>query len=317
MFDIRLESWTKDPLETMGVLWYGTRGFMRNEQDTDVSVERLKAEIEADPKVKEDFFKRIDECLRSDMPLIKHVHFTFCCDNTPVMWREQLVRHQIGNEFWAQSSRITDLTEFEYFTPPAIEENREAKRIYENWMRVGRESYKALLRAGIKYEDAKAGMPESRLQKIYWTPSLKSLQHVISKRTCWMAQSTTWIPVIERIIEELKSKVDPLLTEYLGRPPCSIEGGYCPFELDSMNRLKGNDPLPVCPLHYAFHAEDEDVVKMDLEQGKVPSYEHRIKPEDEKLVFDMLRSYGTIWPGEYFETLKTVVAGTKFEQAVE
>jgi thymidylate synthase ThyX len=292
---IKLITYTKDVIDTLGVLWYGTRGIPHLNNDNDVDVDKIVELRKSNAQFNKDYDAVIEKILESDMPMTRHIWFLFECSNTPVAWREQLVRHQVGHIFWAQSSRITDLSHFEYFIPPAIYNNISAYKVYSELMWNVRDSYNQMMELGIKYEDAKFIMPESRMQKIYWSVNFSSLKMLISKRICWMAQSSTWLPVIEKVMDEIKEKVSPTIVNSVNKPPCNLESCRCPFEIDSYNRMYGNDPLPVCPIYHRFIHERGNLSSHQDE--KYEGYRNTDDKYDDAL--KSFQSFEKVWNDKY------------------
>ena len=62
-------------------------------------------------------------------------------------------------------------------------------------------------------------------------------QELIRKRSCWIAQTDLWAPLIE--------KLKTLVAHGKVMLPC--DDGHCPFKRDNDLRLMGKDPSPPCP----------------------------------------------------------------------
>lgn len=62
-------------------------------------------------------------------------------------------------------------------------------------------------------------------------------EELVRKRSCWIAQTDLWAPVI--------NKLQPLIASGKTLLPC--DGGHCPFKRDNDLRLMKKDPSPPCP----------------------------------------------------------------------
>lgn len=262
---VTLLSWTKDPIATIYSLWKASR-------DNEPAV--LPSSIkEDDPKALE-VFKKI---LYSKIPLSENINFVFLLEGISISFREQMVRHRIGTKvgqrlgvdivpdlgdstWWSQTMRVLDMSNFyrdgQYRKPETLEgkvhsiQDRTAEEIYNFAMLQAECAYKDLIKAGVPIEDAREVLPLATGHRVSWSLNLTALQHIIGKRTCWIAQSGLWEDVIHGMIKELVEKVHPVF-QGLVDPPCFKEGNYigCQVKIENERRVSGEDPLPPCSLY--------------------------------------------------------------------
>jgi len=156
--------------------------------------------------------------------VIEHASFTFSIEGVSRAMTHQLVRHRIAS-YTQQSQRyVTYDTLEKYVTPPSIESNMEAKKIFdETLMRIS-ETYHKLLKRGISKEDARFILPSAAKTNIIVTMNARELRHFFNLRCCARAQ---WEirEVATEIFKQVK-KVAPALFENAG--PSCVKLGYCP-----------------------------------------------------------------------------------------
>ena len=156
--------------------------------------------------------------------VIEHASFTFSLEGVSRAMTHQLVRHRIAS-YTQQSQRYVTYDTFEkYVTPPSIEENSEAKRIFNSALKKISETYHKLLKMGIPKEDARFILPNAAKTNIIVTMNARELRHFFNLRCCRRSQ---W-EIRQVAIEMLKQakNVAPSLFENAG--PSCVELGYCP-----------------------------------------------------------------------------------------
>jgi thymidylate synthase (FAD) len=156
--------------------------------------------------------------------VIEHASFTFSIEGVSRAMTHQLVRHRIAS-YTQQSQRYVTYDTLEnYVTPPSIEENAEAKKLFDETLEKISEAYQKLLNAGIPKEDARFILPNAAKTNMILTMNTRELRHFFNLRCCARAQ---W-ELRETAIEMLKQakKAAPALFEDCG--PTCVELGHCP-----------------------------------------------------------------------------------------
>lgn len=169
---------------------------------------------------------------------IEHCSFTFGVEGVSRALLAQLTRHRIAS-YSVKSQRYVNENQFEYVTPPEIENNEQAKKIYIDTMSDLQERYEKLaeilkaehIKNGVDekkaekraIEDARFILPNACETKIIMTFNARSLFNFFSHRCCERAQ---W-EIRELADEMLKlvKEVAPTLFKKCG-PPCVR--GACP-----------------------------------------------------------------------------------------
>ena len=179
--------------------------------------------------------------------VMEHVSFTFGIEGISRACSHQLVRHRIAS-YSQKSQRYVNENEFEYITPPEIEQNIEAKKEFESVINEITESYSRivnLLTEGhkekfISYgmdeksalskarklanEDARFILPNACETKIVVTMNVRSLFNFFRHRCCNRAQ---WeIRAVANEMLKLCLHTAPNIFRYAG-PSCVAEG-KCP-----------------------------------------------------------------------------------------
>lgn len=187
---------------------------------------------------------------------IEHVNFTFGIEGISRACTHQLVRHRIAS-YSQQSQRYVKLSQFEYIVPPAIENNKVAKAIFEKAMAEDQEHYNALveslvpshketfLQEGLSekkatqmaekkaIEDARFVFPNACETKIVVTMNARTLLHFFEHRCCERAQ---WeIREMATQMVNLVQEVAPTLFKHAG-PSCV--NGPCPEGTMTCGKMK-------------------------------------------------------------------------------
>jgi len=256
---VSLLSSTERPIETINAVWQASR----DNEPVDLN--------NGDP----DLFQKV---IDSKIPVAEMIDFVFLLENVSIAFREQMVRHRIGvkvgdrlgvdhvpdladSTWWSQSMRVLDMGSFAsakaYETPEAVKNSKGAwVDDYNKHMQRTEELYNNLLSAGVPAEDARMILPLACQHRIVWKLNLAALMHIVSKRSCWILQLGFWGPVIRGMIQELAYGIDPIFAR-LATPPCMRGDKFneCLFHLDNEKRMKGEDPLPPCPLWMNQHRD--------------------------------------------------------------
>jgi len=155
------------------------------------------------------------------LSIFEHANFTFYIDGISRVTSHQLVRHRIAS-YSQQSQRYVNLKD-EFITPPLVNEDKEAQKLYKEFIKFAFENYQKLIEMGIPKEDARYVLPQAVETKIILTMNARELMHFFTLRTCnnaqWEIREMAWL-----MLEEVK-KVAPIIFEDAG-PPCFR--GPCP-----------------------------------------------------------------------------------------
>lgn len=273
--EVELINHTPDPVGTVYTLWQASR---HNEP--------LKDPVEASEAEKV-FLQVLD----SEIPIAESVVFVFMLEGVPISLREQMVRHRVGHHFggrlgadivpdlqdsswWAQSMRVLNMGTFaseNRFHLPSTTYDQDAvteeESVYRAAMHHAQKQYNKLVELGVPAEDARNVIPLGATHRLSWTLNLAALMHVLGHRTCWMAQSDTWGPLIRGMMSEIVEKVDPVF-ERITRPPCiDVEGRHtgCVMGVANKAHIAGNDDLPPCPLWLAYHRDEAKEASKEAE----------------------------------------------------
>ena len=156
--------------------------------------------------------------------VIEHASFTFSLEGVSRALTHQLVRHRLAS-YTQQSQRYVAYNTLEhYVVPKTIQQNEEARKIFEDALEKVSEAYQKLLEMEIPKEDARFVLPHAAKTNIVVTMNARELRHFFNLRCCERSQ---W-EIREVAVEMLKQvkKVAPALFENAG--PFCVEYGYCP-----------------------------------------------------------------------------------------
>ncbi len=154
--------------------------------------------------------------------VIEHAVFTFSVEGVSRAMTHQLVRHRVAS-FSQQSQRYVSMDSATFVTPHTVEENGDAKAVYDSVMDTIWDAYKKLEEMGIPAEDARYLLPNGCTTNITITMNARELLHFFSLRCCNRAQ---W-EIREMADQMLRicKEVSPVIFKNAG-PPCVR--GPCP-----------------------------------------------------------------------------------------
>lgn len=119
---------------------------------------------------------------------LEHASYTFAIDGVSRALTHQLVRHRLAS-FNQQSQRYVKFKDgIDVVIPHTIEEDSEAKRVFDEAMDHAAAAYKKLIDAGIPAEDARFVLPNAAETKIVVTMNVRELLHFFNLRCCNRAQ---------------------------------------------------------------------------------------------------------------------------------
>ncbi|MFQ6106392.1 MAG: FAD-dependent thymidylate synthase [Thermoplasmata archaeon] len=151
-----------------------------------------------DKEEKEDYGSFVKRIVRKGHEsVIEHVSFTFRIEGVSRALTHQLVRHRIAS-YSQRSQRYVDEGEFGYVTPPRIERNEEAKKLFVKFMEDSDGLYHKLREMGIPKQDARFVLPNACESKIIVTMNARSLRNFFRLR---LARDAQW--EIRRLATEM------------------------------------------------------------------------------------------------------------------
>lgn len=154
------------------------------------------------------------------MSPFEHASFTFAVDGLSRVASHQLVRHRLAS-FSQQSQRYVTMGHPSIVTPPSIEGNTEAARVFHEQLQHSYEAYERLVELGIPKEDARFILPHGWETSLVLSMNARELHHFFSLRLCRRAQ---W--EIQSLASEMLACVLDVAPELFGNagPSCIAEG---------------------------------------------------------------------------------------------
>ena len=177
---------------------------------------------------------------------IEHASFTFAIEGVSRSLLAQITRHRLAS-FSVQSQRYVKLTNFEYITPPEIQKDAEALKLYEETMQTCVEAYRKLteileakhyqdfLKQGFTekqarqkaekkaIEDARFVLPNASETKMVVTMNARELLHFFKLRCCNRAQ---W--EIRNLAKAMLKEVYPVSPALFAKAGAACCSGNCP-----------------------------------------------------------------------------------------
>jgi thymidylate synthase (FAD) len=196
------------------------------------------------------------------MTPIEHVSFTFAIEGISRACSHQLVRHRIASYSQQSQRYVSERSKlktqnpkpdeiFDYIIPPSIASDKEAKKIFKDFMVRAQETYDLLIERlaerGITGEsanqDARFVLPNAAETKIIVTMNARELLHFFRQRCCYRAQ---W--EVRQMAEKmlmLVKKIAPTVFQKAGpgclHAPCP-EGEYSCGKIKEVRKKYGIKP---------------------------------------------------------------------------
>lgn len=140
--------------------------------------------------------------------VFEHIYFTFKIEGISRACSHQLVRHRMCS-FTQRSQRYCAENEFEFVTPPMVDDKMFADDMYGlNIL------YKYYQDHGVPNEDARYILPNACETSLYLSCNLRELIHIANERLCTRAQ---W--EIRDLVKQMVALVEPEL-QFMLVPKC-------------------------------------------------------------------------------------------------
>lgn len=176
------------------------------------------AAIEADKAA--EFIDKLPEAHQSPF---EHISFTFGIEGVSRAMLAQITRHRIAS-FSVQSQRYVDMSDgFGYVIPESIEQNPEARDVFDAFMRGIDTLYTYLRSCGIPAEDARFILPNACHTQMIVTMNARELMHFFSLRCCKRAQ---W--EIRAVADEMLRLCKEVAPEIFAKAGPGCVRGHCP-----------------------------------------------------------------------------------------
>src|ERR1700730_3430629 len=148
-------------------------------------IEELEAELASRPGYEKDL---IAKALRDKtFDVIEHAVFMFEIEGISRVCSHQLVRHRIAS-YDQESQRFSAVEKEDFVTPPSIQVNPDALKVYEDFIRASVDIFRKLKELEVPKEDARFILPQSIGTKLGITSNARSLMHFFWQRTATQAQ---------------------------------------------------------------------------------------------------------------------------------
>lgn len=160
-------------------------------------------------------------------------YFIFHIEGVSRALTAQLNRHSIGVVINEKSMRYVDFSDADITIPPSINNNKDAKEVYEKAVNVTKQAYKLIqnilkeqegLTGESNNQDARYICPIGTQTEGMWAFTIEALEHFMNKRLCERSQ---WeIRDLAKLMRNAVIEANPDLANRL--VPHCIELGWCP-----------------------------------------------------------------------------------------
>lgn len=141
---------------------------------------------------------------RGHTSIIEHASATFRLRGLSRSCTHQLVRHRLAS-FSQQSQRYVDEKNYSYVTPPSIQENPEAAKLFQDFMEESRSIYEKLRTLDIKKEDARFVLPNAVASELVFSANFREYRHFfdlrLEKHAQWEIRELAFT-MLETLIEK-------------------------------------------------------------------------------------------------------------------
>jgi thymidylate synthase (FAD) len=155
--------------------------------------------------------------------VLEHASFTFGIEGVSRTTSHQLVRHRLASYSQQSQRYVSHAKRFSAIIPDTVQENPEARALFEKELASLHEVYSRLVAMGIPAEDARYILPNATETKIMVTMNARELLHFFALRCCQRAQ---W--EIRAMAIEMLRLVRPLAPTIFREAGPGCLAGPCP-----------------------------------------------------------------------------------------
>ena len=148
-------------------------------------IEELEAELNSRPGYEKDLIAKAIRDKTFDV--IEHAVFMFEIEGISRVCSHQLVRHRLAS-YDQESQRFSAVEKEDFVTPHTIENNPEAMKVYQDFIKSSVETFKKLKELQVPKEDARFILPQSIGTKLVFTANARTLLHFFWQRIASQAQ---------------------------------------------------------------------------------------------------------------------------------
>ena len=148
-------------------------------------IEELEAELNSRPGYEKDLIAKAIRDKTFDV--IEHAVFMFEIEGISRVCSHQLVRHRLAS-YDQESQRFSAVEKEDFVTPHTIENNPEALKVYQDFIKSSVETFKKLKELQVPKEDARFILPQSIGTKLVITANARTLLHFFWQRIASQAQ---------------------------------------------------------------------------------------------------------------------------------
>ena len=144
--------------------------------------------------------------------VLEHAYATFRIRGGSRAFTHQLVRHRLAS-YTQESQRYVDEAGFEYVTPPSVQGNPEALKVFGEAMEVAREAYRKLRELGVPKQDARFVLPNATTSEIVVSANFREWRHIFSLR-CHPSAQWEIRKICLEILKILKEKAPSVFEDF-------------------------------------------------------------------------------------------------------
>lgn len=148
-------------------------------------IEELEAELNSRPGYEKDLIAKAIRDKTFDV--IEHAVFMFEIEGISRVCSHQLVRHRLAS-YDQESQRFSAVEKEDFVTPHSVQNNPEALKVYQDFIKSSVETFKRLKELEVPKEDARFILPQSIGTKLVITANARTLLHFFWQRIASQAQ---------------------------------------------------------------------------------------------------------------------------------
>jgi len=144
--------------------------------------------------------------------VLEHAYATFRIMGGSRAFTHQLVRHRLAS-YTQESQRYVDEVGFTYVTPPSVQGNCEALKVFGEAMEVAREAYRKLRELGVPKQDARFVLPNATTSEIVVSANFREWRHIFSLR-CHPSAQWEIRDICLKILKILKERAPSVFEDF-------------------------------------------------------------------------------------------------------
>jgi len=244
--------WTRDPARLLDNLPdqydpLGSEIVLQNQLDRITGIRNIDSKGRIIPLIPStlELVQHALNMLREHVPIPELITLVWGLENVPRALQEQIVRTR-NAAFFCETHRVVDKSSYaddgDFFP---LDFGEEVQHEYMRAINMGQEAYRCLKVLGVPPELARGVLPMHVNSRLIMGITLREFARQMSTRTCEIAQSSYWKPLIDSMRPEMEGYLGKELSDSIFEPSCAKDL-TCIMPGEAEARLRGESPYEPC-----------------------------------------------------------------------